>query len=55
MKDLYAGKFVDADQIQFGSSEVAAGKPVQQIDQLDLAKQIMLEPEHDFVVFRKTR
>ena len=36
------------------ASQVAAGKPVQQIDQLDLAKQIMLKPEHDFIVFRKT-
>src|ERR1051325_1061933 len=36
-------------------SQLSPGEPMQQIDQLHLTKQIVLEPEDDFFMIRKTR
>src|SRR5437899_10770054 len=47
-------KLANADQTERRSSEFAFGKPVEQIKQMNLAKEIVLEPEHYFFVVRES-
>src|SRR6266853_1896492 len=52
---LNARKLVDADQTESCLAQFGLRKPVKQIDQLHLTKQIMLEPEHYFFLIRESR
>ena len=54
-KTLDAGKLADADQAQLRLAEFTLSKPVEQVNQLNLAEQIVLEPEHNFFVIRESR
>ena len=54
-KVVDAGKIVDRDQAQLRLAEFALRKPIEQIAQMNLAEEIMLEPQHDFFVIDKPR
>src|SRR3981189_3324505 len=41
------------DHSQLGLPQVTPGKPVKDLDKLKLVKEVMLEPEHHFVVAGK--
>jgi len=53
MKVFEAREIADADQAQLRIAQLSLRKPFKQIDQLDLAEQIVFKPEHDFFVIRK--
>src|SRR5262249_55940063 len=45
-----AGVGIDLNQAQLSSTVVVAGKPVQQLEQLQLIIQVVFEPQHDLLV-----
>ena len=47
--------FGRSDQGQHGVGQVPCGKPVQNLEQLELVIQVVLEPEHNLIVGPKIR
>src|SRR5262249_13174270 len=55
MEHLDAGKLINRNQAQPDLSEISLPEPMQKVDQVNLAKQIVLEPKHDLIVIREVR
>jgi hypothetical protein len=54
-KVRFARKFAHANQAESCLAQFLLSKPIEQVDQMDLAEEIVLKPKHYFIVLWKRR